>query len=216
MRAFITGTDTGAGKTFVTSLLARALRRSGHDTVALKPICSGDRSDADILRAAGGNELSVDEVNPFWFQLPVSPLVAARRENLKVSLPALVDWFHRVSDVRKSVLIEGAGGWLAPIATGVTIADLCAALNLPVIVVTANRLGCVNHTLLTLESIRARNIECCGIILNNISSATDDATLTNYALIEEFSPSPILLQISPGQTDICLPDALTLGLAPHQ
>ena len=118
--------------------------------------------------------------------------------------------------VRKSVLIEGAGGWLAPIATGVTIADLCAALNLPVIVVTANRLGCVNHTLLTLESIRARNIECCGIILNNISSATDDATLTNYALIEEFSPSPILLQISPGQTDICLPDALTLGLAPHQ
>ena len=190
MRAFLTGTDTGVGKTFVTSLLARSLRQSGHDTIALKPLCSGDRADAEILRAAGGNELTIDEVNPLWFQTPVSPLVAARRENREISIG------------RKSVLVEGAGGWLAPIAAGATVADLCAALDLPIIVVTANRLGCVNHALLTLESIRAHGLECHGIILNTIDPAPDDASRTNRALLEEFTSIPILWEISPGQKQL--------------
>ena len=202
MRAFLTGTDTGVGKTFVTSLLARSLRQSGHDTIALKPLCSGDRADAEILRAAGGNELTIDEVNPLWFQTPVSPLVAARRENREISIPSLVAWFHNVSSGRKSVLVEGAGGWLAPIAAGATVADLCAALDLPIIVVTANRLGCVNHALLTLESIRAHGLECHGIILNTIDPAPDDASRTNRALLEEFTSIPILLEIDPGQKQL--------------
>ncbi|MEI6278007.1 MAG: dethiobiotin synthase [Verrucomicrobiae bacterium] len=202
MRTFLTGTDTGVGKTFVTALLARGLRRAGLDTIALKPVCSGDRADAEILRAAGGNELTLDEVNPLWFQLPVAPIVAARAESRTVSIPALADWFGKVSARRKSVLVEGAGGWLAPVAKGAFAADLCAALALPVIVVAANRLGCVNHTLLTIESIRARGLECRGIILNTIQPSPDEAARTNRALLEEFTSVPILMEISPGQSEI--------------
>ena len=202
MRAFLTGTDTGVGKTFVTSLLTRALRLAGHGTVALKPLCSGDRTDADILRSAGGNELTIDEVNPHWFQAPVAPLLAARREGREVSIPALAAWFQAVSSGRKSVIVEGAGGWLAPIANGATIADLCAALALPVLVVAANRLGCVSHTLLTIESIRARGLECRGIILNTIQPGPDESARTNRELLEEFADVPILLEIAPGQNKV--------------
>jgi len=204
MRAFVTGTDTGVGKTFATALLTRALRRAGLDTIALKPLCSGDRADAEILRSAAEDELSIDEVNPLWFQSPVAPLVAARRENRKVSIPALADWFRKVSLGRKSVLVEGAGGWLAPVADGALIADLCAALSLPVILVAANRLGCVNHVLLTIESIRARGLECRGIILNTIQATPDDATWTNRGLLEEFAGVPVLLELAPGQASLDL------------
>lgn len=207
MRAFVTGTDTGVGKTFAAALLTRALRRAGLDTIALKPLCSGDRGDAETLRSAAGHELNIDEVNPLWFQSPVAPLVAARKEDRKVSIPALVNWFGKVSAGRKSVLVEGAGGWLAPVAEGALIADLCAALSLPVIVVAANRLGCVNHTLLTIESIRSRGLECRGIILNTIQETPDEATRTNRGLLEEFTGVPILLELAPGQ------DSLDLAIA---
>lgn len=204
MRAFITGTDTGVGKTFATALLTKALRRAGLDTVALKPLCSGDREDAEILKSAGGNELTLDEVNPIWFQTPVAPLVAARKENRTISVPALADWFRKVSAERKSVLVEGAGGWLVPIADGALIADLCAAFSLPVILVAVNRLGCVNHVLLTIESIRARGLECRGIILNTIQPIPDEATQTNRGLLEEFAGVPILLELTPNQDSIDL------------
>lgn len=202
MRAFITGTDTGVGKTFATALLARALRRAGLDTIALKPLCSGDRRDAEILRVAGGNELTIDEVNPLWFKTPVAPLLAARLENREVALPGLEEWFRSVSQGRQSVLVEGAGGWLAPVAEGMLIADLAAALGLPVLVVAANRLGCINHTLLTIESIRARGLECRGVILNSLSRDTDDATRTNRSLLEEFTDVPVLFGITPGQQEM--------------
>ena len=202
MRAFITGTDTGVGKTFVTALLARALRRAGLDTVALKPICSGDRGDAEILRAACDGELGLDEVNPLWFQMPVAPLMAARHEGRTISIPVLETWFRSVSAGRKSVLVEGAGGWLAPITKEALVADLAVALGLPVIVVVANRLGCVNHTLLTIGSIRARGLECRGIILNSLPRESAGSALGNRQMLEEFTDVPILFEITPGQRAI--------------
>ena len=202
MRAFITGTDTGVGKTFVTALLARALRRAGLDTIALKPICSGDRGDAEILREACDSEIELDEVNPLWFQTPVAPYLAARREGRAVSLPALESWFRSVSEGRHSVLVEGAGGWLVPVAENLLIADLAAALGLPLIVVVANRLGCINHALLTIESIRSRGLECRGMVLNSLSRESGDATLENRTLLEEFTDVPVLFEITPGQQDI--------------
>ena len=202
MRAFVTGTDTGVGKTYVTALLTRSLRGAGLDTVALKPLCSGDRRDAEILRAAAGNELSIDEVNPHWFQAPVAPLVAARLEGRRVSLAALTEWFETASAGRASVLVEGAGGWLTPLMEQAGAADLCAELGLPVIVVVANRLGCVNHTLLTLESIRSRGLTCQGIILNSLPSPPDAAAPTNRALLEELAGAPILLEVGCGQRSL--------------
>jgi len=202
MRAFITGTDTGVGKTFVTALLARALRRAGLDTIALKPICSGDRGDAEILRAACDAELGLDEVNPLWFQMPVAPHLAARHETRTISIPALEDWYRSVSAVRKSVLVEGAGGWLVPIADKTLIADLAAVLGLPVIVVVADRLGCVNHALLTIESIRSRGLECRGIILNSLRRESPERDLGNRAMLEEFTGVPVLFEITPEQREI--------------
>jgi dethiobiotin synthetase len=204
MNFFITGTDTNAGKTFCTALLTRALRGKGFETIALKPLCSGEREDVDILRSASGNALSNDETNPVWLQAPAAPLVAARLENRTITLDALDAWFHTLSRKHPSLLVEGAGGWLVPITKTETIADLAARLSLPVILVVANRLGCINHTLLTLESIRARGLRCPGIILNNLVATPDIATRTNREILEQHIP--ILLEVHPGQTEIPPPE----------
>ena len=105
------------------------------------------------------------------------------------------------------MLVEGAGGWLTPVANDATIADLCVALALPVIVVAANRLGCISHTLLTIECLRTRQLECLGIILNTIRPQPNEATRTNRALLEEFSDTQILFEIAPGQNEIVPPSA---------
>jgi dethiobiotin synthetase len=200
MNLFITGTDTNAGKTFVTALLTRALRARGFETIALKPLCSGERSDVEILQAASDHRLTLDETNPIWLREPAAPLVAARLENRTLSLEPLVAWFRNLSHKHQSLLVEGAGGWLVPITPKATIADFAARLALPVVPVVANRLGCINHTLLTLESIRARGLQCPGIVLNTLSTTEDIATRTNREILVQYTP--ILLEIHPSQTDI--------------
>lgn len=204
MNLFITGTDTNAGKTFVTALLTRALRGRGFETIALKPLCSGERSDVEILQAASDHHLTLDETNPIWLREPAAPLVAVRLENRTLSLDALEAWFRNLSEKHSSLLVEGAGGWLVPITPTETIADLAARLSLPVVVVVANRLGCINHTLLTLESIRARGLHCPGIVLNTFSTSDDIATRTNREILEQHTS--ILLEIHPSQTEIPPPE----------
>jgi len=206
VRAFITGTDTGVGKTYCTALLAHGLRDAGLDTVALKPVCCGGREDAEILRAACGNELTLDEVNPLWYPAPVAPLVAAG--DAPPSLEALVRWFKGIASSRRSVLVEGVGGWLVPLAPGVTMADLAVALGLPVLVVVANRLGCLNHALLTVESIRAHGLPCLGFVLNSFDAASDDESLpTNRKALEEASGLRVVVELLHGQK------SLEVGLA---
>lgn len=204
MKCFVTGTDTGVGKTYVTALLTRALRRTGLDTVALKPICCGPRDDVDALCAASDQELTPDETNPVWLAAPTAPLVAARLEKTTVDLPALGSWFDRLSATRTSLLVEGVGGWLVPMADGQTSADLAVRFGLPVLVVVANKLGCLNHTLLTLESIHARGLACAGVILNTLSDETSPATETNRRILEEFCDAPILFEITPGQRALAM------------
>jgi dethiobiotin synthetase len=204
MRAFLTGTDTGVGKTFVTALLTRALRRAGCGTVALKPLCCGERDDVEILRNASGCTLTADQTNPVWFKTPACPLVAARVEKQAVLLDALQLWFSTLAASHKSLLVEGAGGWLVPLTDTETLADLAVRFALPVIPVVANRLGCINHTLLTLESIRARRLECPGIILNNSTPPADPAAQTNRAILS--SLTNVLLEIHPRQTEIPAPE----------
>ena len=199
---FITGTDTAVGKTYVASLLTRALRTAGFDTVALKPICCGSRDDVEALCAASDNELSADASNPVWFQNPVAPLVAARMENRDLDLAALATWFAHHRNRRRSLLVEGAGGWLVPLTPQATVADLAALFALPVLLVVANRLGCLNHTLLTIESIRAHGLVCRGIVLNTLPGNPNAATETNRRTLEEICDVPILFHISPDQRKI--------------
>ncbi len=199
MHAFITGTDTGVGKTYITARLIREDRAKGLDTVGFKPICCGARDDAELLRAASEDTLSLNEVNPVWLRTPAAPYVAALIENRLVDLALVRETFTRLCARHTSVLVEGAGGWLVPIADGYTFADLAVEMKLPVIVVVKNRLGAINHAALTVHHIRASGLECAGLILNHLPlSAADDsdpqqiALATNRSILEELLRIPIL------------------------
>ena len=168
MNYFITGTDTNAGKTYATCLMLEELRRQGIDAVGYKPVSCGDRDDATRIAAASGG-LPIEEINPVHLNTPVAPLVAGMLENHPVDPQILIDGYHQLAAKHTQVLVEGAGGWEVPIAPNFRVSDLAKALNLPVILVVANRLGALNHTLLSIEAIRAKGLQCAGIILNQLS-----------------------------------------------
>ena len=200
MNWFITGTDTGVGKTFFTALLTRAARKAGLDTVALKPICCGDRADAEELRNAAGGELSLNDVNPVWLRPPLAPYAAAMVENRTVDLDLIRRTFQRVRTQRRSVLVEGVGGWLAPIAHDYAVRELACDLGLAVVIVILNRLGAINHALLTVESVRAAGLKCAGMVIND--HAKDDAGMTNPGVLEELTGLPVLFRIGRNQTEL--------------
>jgi dethiobiotin synthetase len=202
MNYFITGTDTAVGKTYIAALLTRALRRAGLDTVALKPICCGSRDDVEALCDASENELSADATNPIWLASPVAPLIAARLENRELKIDDLAGWFRHHRNRRRSLLVEGVGGWLTPVTAKLRAADVAALFQLPVLLVVANRLGCLSHTLLTLESIRAHGQECRGLILNSLPGFASAATETNRRALEEICDVPILFEIAVDQRSI--------------
>ena len=199
MNAFITGTDTGVGKTYVTTRLIREHRAKGLDTVGFKPICCGARDDAELLRAAADDTLSLNEVNPVWLRTPAAPYVAGLIENRLIDLALVRETFASLRARHASILVEGAGGWLVPIAQDCTFADLAAELALPVIVVVKNRLGALNHAALTVDHIRRSGLECAGLILNHpplsISEDSDPqqiALATNRSILEELLQVPVL------------------------
>lgn len=206
MNLFLTGTDTDVGKTYAAVLLIRSLRAAGLDTVGMKPICCGERTDAEELRAASGGELDLNDVNPVWLRAPASPYAASLMENRQVDLGLIRERFTALRNRHRSLIVEGAGGWLVPITRDFSMADLAAEFALPVAVVVRNRLGALNHALLTVESIRARGLTCAGIILNHMDgdSAGDPATTTNGSVLESLLDLPILFEIEKGQTKMRL------------
>ncbi|MCX8497212.1 MAG: dethiobiotin synthase [Akkermansiaceae bacterium] len=198
MSFFITGTDTGVGKTYVTRLILEALRNERVDAVGYKPIACGDRDDAAILAEASGG-LELDEVNPVFLNTAVAPYVGALLENRVVDPAECIVGFHRLAAKHAQVLVEGAGGWEVPLAPNYRVSDLAVDLNLPVIVVAANRLGALNHLLLTIQAIRARGLVCAGIILNQLEDEMDTAMITNKGVIEDLSGTPLLDHLIHGQ-----------------
>lgn len=216
MHRFVTATDTGAGKTYVAARWLAALRRAGRDAVGFKPICCGDRADAEILHRAAGTSHTLDEINPVWFKTPAAPLLAARAARAAIDPARLVAAFAALAERHEAVIVEGVGGWLAPLRPDYFVADLAADLQLPVTVVARNVLGAVNHTLLTLESIAARRLICAELILNNTAPAdpADVARATNRALLAELAAVPPPLEISFGQAAIPPPGAAN-GAGPY-
>lgn len=202
MNAFIAGTDTGVGKTYVTAMLVRALRKASLTSVGMKPICCGDREDALALHAASGSAVDLETINPVWLQTAASPMTAAKIEGRPVPIEPIRTAFQNLRASHDSVLVEGVGGWYVPIAKDYLASDLARELNLPVIVVVGNRLGAINHTLLTVRAIEADGLRCQGIILNNLHGTVDVAAQTNRAVLEELLAVPILFEIEPGQTEI--------------
>jgi len=191
MSVFVTGTDTGVGKTHITRLILADLRERGVDAVGYKPVACGDRDDATILAEVSGG-LSLDAVNPVHFQTPVAPYVAGLLENRTVDPAELLAGFHKLAAAHAEVVVEGAGGWEVPIAPNYRISDLAADLALPVILVAANRLGALNHILLSVAAIQAKGLVCAGIILNQLDDELDTAMITNKGVVEDLTGVPLL------------------------
>lgn len=205
MNFFITGTDTDAGKTYVTSLLTRSLRKAGMDTVAMKPLCCGEPGDTLELQAAADNELTMMEVTPVSYKAPLAPIEAARLEDRSFDPADVMETFARLRASHRSLLVEGVGGWLVPITADYSSADLAKEMNLPVLLVVRNKLGTLNHTLLTLESIKSHELTCGGIVLNNHPADEGDlAREGNRRLLPTLTDVPILFEINSGQEDLDL------------
>ena len=198
MSFFVTGTDTGVGKTHITRLLLETFRSAGIDAVGYKPVACGDREDAQILAEASGG-LPLDEVNPVFLKSPVAPYVAGLLENKSVDPAELVAGYHQLAANHQVVIVEGAGGWEVPLAANYRISNLAAELGLPIILVAANRLGALNHILLTIGAIRARGLKCAGVFLNQLDDELDTAMITNKGVIEDLTGVPLLEHLIHGQ-----------------
>jgi len=202
MHAFITGTGTGVGKTYCTSMILRALRGKGLTVCGYKPVACGDEEDARALLDASTPGFSLREINPVMLKTAAAPHVAAQLEGITIDRRALVDGFVSLAGRADCVLVEGAGGWAVPLAPGAVMGDLAAELGLPVIVVVDNRLGALNHTILTVDAIRARGLRCAGLLLNHLEDERDTASITNRATLEEWLDVPVLEDVLHGETTL--------------
>jgi len=191
---FITGTDTGVGKTMLTALLTRFLRERGVHAAALKPVCSGGRADDRALHAALAGALALDEINPWHFRAPVAPSLAARRENKTVKLPQVLAHLRAMQRCFDVLLVEGAGGLLSPLGENFNSRDLISALRATPIIVAPNKLGVVNHILLTLEAL-PKNVRSKAKIILMSPPRADAASGSNAELLEQFVPPEKILSL---------------------
>jgi dethiobiotin synthetase len=182
---FITGTNTGVGKTVLTVLLMHHLRERGINAVALKPVGSGNRADARALHAASDGALTLDEINPWHFRAAIAPLLAARRERGRVTPANVLAHVRTIQKRFAVVLIEGAGGLLSPLGENFDSRDLIAALRATPMVVCPNRLGAVNQVLLTLAALPRSASGRARVVLIS-PSEPDASTSTNASLLAEF------------------------------
>jgi len=165
---FITGTDTGVGKTCVTVTLMHYFKQQGQVVVGMKPIAAGcelldgqlKNTDALLLQKHASIQLAYEKINPYAFELAVSPHIAGKDN--PVQMDKIVQYFNDLSNKADVVLVEGVGGWLAPINNDADIASLAKVLDIPVIMVVAIKLGCINHARLTFQAINAAKVLCRG------------------------------------------------------
>lgn len=184
---FITGTDTGVGKTVVTASVARLLRRQGRPVAVCKPVATGGRrveghwlsEDTLQLAEAVGQADDWDQVTPWVFPDPVAPPLAARRQGVTLHLETMAAAVRRRYQPGSVLLVEGVGGLLCPLTEQATVADLALALGLPLLIVTRRSLGTLNHTLLTLEAARHRGLAVVGVVVNETSPPSGLADETN-------------------------------------
>lgn len=201
----VTGTDTEVGKTYVSTVILKRLKGAGLSLGAYKPVCSGSVpddmgqptwSDVDLLAEAIQWKGSKDYICPQRFQAPVAPNTSASKQNQQVDELLLTHgaqvWLHEVSHL----VIEGAGGFFSPLSDQSTTASLAEAFGSPVVVVAANRLGTINHTILTVEAIKKRGLSLNAIILNDVTdnSEGDESQETNAAEIQRLLPNATILR----------------------
>ena len=196
---FITGTDTGVGKTFVTCALLHTLKAQGIAAIGMKPVAAGgdmtpdglQNDDIEALRDASSVKLVSEDLNCYLFAEPIAPHIAAANEDVDIDLDVIRQRFDQLAELADAVLVEGVGGFIVPLGDGVDTADLAADLDLPVILVVGMRLGCLNHALLTQEAIRARGLTLAGWVANQIDPHMAELD-ANVDALEERIRAPLL------------------------
>lgn len=167
---FVTGTDTGVGKTLISAALMGQYHRRGRTVAGMKPVASGCRvtpeglrnDDALLLQGLTTAKIAYESVNPYAFEPPIAPHLAALESGVTISLDTITDHWKNLGDRFDVTVVEGVGGWRVPLNSEADVSDLAVALGLPVILVVGVRLGCINHALLTLESMARRRIQLAG------------------------------------------------------
>jgi dethiobiotin synthetase len=197
---FITGTDTGVGKTIIAAGLVAVLKERGIDVGVMKPLESGAPSfgsapipqDALYLKEIAGTNDDLGLINPYCFQAPLAPGVAAEKEGVKVDLQRIVRMYEELKSRHQFMVVEGAGGLLVPIAQGAFLPDLIKLLELPLILVARSSLGTINHTLLALYYSQQEGLEVKGVIMSKTMAEVDPSEASNAQVIAECSAVPLL------------------------
>ncbi len=200
---FITGTDTGCGKTLVTSALLTHVKAKGHSCLALKPVATGARltpeglrnDDALQLQQLSSVRLPYQDINPYVYAPAVSPHLAAAETRQQIDLSVIVDNFSRLRNRAQFIFVEGVGGWYAPLTTSDTVADLAEHLGLPVILVVGLRLGCLNHALLSYRAIKQCALPVAGWVANSIDPAMEHRQ-QNIDTLQRLIDAPLLATLT--------------------
>lgn len=185
MSYFVTGTDTGVGKTLISCALLHGYAAQGKRVVGMKPIAAGcdaqgNHDDVVQLRAAGNVQVSYQQINPYCLPLAVAPYVAAQHAGIALQFAPIVAAYRDLSALAEVVIVEGVGGFCVPLNAQQDSADLAQLLGLPTILVVGVRLGCLNHALLTVAAIAARNMQLAGWVANLIDA---DMAMQNETLV---------------------------------
>lgn len=213
---FITGTDTGVGKTIVTAFLGRMLKEKGVKVITQKWVqtgCRGFSEDIDFHMKFMKSSEYYPEMAPYIFEFPSSPHLAARLEEKCVSIKKIESSFHKLSEDFDVVLIEGSGGVLVPVNEENMIIDILGKLSLKSLVVAENRLGAINQTLLTLEAFKSRGLGVLGVLFNRTSPEKSERILKdNVRIVEKFSSAKIFGELKFNKdTDMLYEEFLPIG-----
>jgi dethiobiotin synthetase len=198
---FITGTDTGVGKTLVAAGLLRGLVARGSRAVGMKPVAAGivagaaRNDDVTALIAAGNVEAPLADVNPYAFAPAIAPHLAAARASVAIDLDRIASAYERLCALADVVIVEGAGGAMVPLGARIDMLDVAARLDLPVVLVVGIRLGCLNHALLSALAINARGLRLAGWVANRIDPAMRDID-ANVATLALRLPAPLAVDIA--------------------
>ena len=199
---FITGTDTGSGKTWIALGLMAALQAQGRVVAGMKPVASGceitdkglRNKDACLLLAQASQRQDYALVNPYAFLPPIAPHIAAEMDGITIEVKHIHEAFQRLQAGVDCTVVEGVGGWRVPLNAKQTLADLVRTLDLPVILVAGLQLGCINHTLLSAEVIQGDGVRLCGWVANQIDPGYENTEATVQTLSEKI-PAPLLGQV---------------------
>ncbi len=211
---FISGTDTGVGKTVVTAGLAASLRRSGLNVGIMKPVETGfssRSSDALFFRKVVGVEDPLPLISPYRLKRPLAPFTAARMEKVSIRFATIARAYEALMANHDALLVEGAGGLLVPITRRMMMLDLASRLDLPLLIVSRTSLGTINHTLLSVAMARQRRIRVAGVIFNHVRPRRGLAEKTNPSVLKSFLNVPVLGELPYAPFLKKRPDGETLG-----